>query len=385
VILRDALAAWETANGELIHIDPEGTVFISEVDPVTRALSGRSTAVLSGVRVQGSRPDFSVSLSGDATWISGPSSTGGDRVDELIWVDRQGQIQPAAPDWRFRTDGAVGLAISPDGGRVAIGAVVDGERDIFIVDLNDGSERRLAAPGSDMRPRWTSDGEEVYYLSNTPGTMSVFVRPTDALGDPRLLLHLPDVEIGEAVLIDDRRLLVRTGQVDSRQIQTADIGYPASLAPLLSSTAHQKAMDLSSDGRWVAFEVSEGGRNEVYVGRVADRTHAPVRISSNGGTGPVWSSGGNELFYVDSANRMMAAAVSRTTGVREGDEVVLFDFPSDARLGANYAKVDVDIDDSRFLMIRMRRIDDPVATEADGLWIYSANWLETARKRLKGG
>ena len=67
-------------------------------------------------------------------------------------------------------------------------------------------------------------------------------------------------------------------------------------------------MQLSPDGRWLAYMSDESGRYEVYVepfGRDGDR----VRVSVEGGGQPKWRGDGRELFYVTPSRRLMAVGV----------------------------------------------------------------------------
>lgn len=53
---------------------------------------------------------------------------------------------------------------------------------------------------------------------------------------------------------------------------------------------------LSPDGRWLAYQSDESGRNEVYV-RSWPGLGNKTQVSQSGGTEPAWSRDGRELFY----------------------------------------------------------------------------------------
>jgi hypothetical protein len=60
---------------------------------------------------------------------------------------------------------------------------------------------------------------------------------------------------------------------------------------------------VSSDGRWIAFESNRSRQFEVYV-RPFPRTDAGEwQVSTGGGTRPLWSQDGKELFYVATTPR----------------------------------------------------------------------------------
>jgi Tol biopolymer transport system component len=77
----------------------------------------------------------------------------------------------------------------------------------------------------------------------------------------------------------------------------------------------------SPDGRWVAYESNESGRQEVYIRPFAEPAAAGIRtdsasqqwqISVAGGLFPAWSHDGKELYWVGPDSRMMAAKITVT-------------------------------------------------------------------------
>jgi Tol biopolymer transport system component len=71
----------------------------------------------------------------------------------------------------------------------------------------------------------------------------------------------------------------------------------------------------SADGRWVAYVSDQTGEAEVWV-RPFPGPGSPIRISPNGGHGPVWSPDGKELFYEEDGKLMAAAVGSRQPELR---------------------------------------------------------------------
>lgn len=66
--------------------------------------------------------------------------------------------------------------------------------------------------------------------------------------------------------------------------------------PFLVTSFDEHAARFSPDGRFVAYQSSESGRNEVYV-RPFPGPGGRWLISTDSGTAPVWSADGKELFY----------------------------------------------------------------------------------------
>jgi hypothetical protein len=63
---------------------------------------------------------------------------------------------------------------------------------------------------------------------------------------------------------------------------------------------------LSPDGRWIAYQSDESGRDEVYVEEFPSHAHRR-QISTGGGWYPNWRGDGRELFYI-MGDRFLAVA-----------------------------------------------------------------------------
>ena len=88
------------------------------------------------------------------------------------------------------------------------------------------------------------------------------------------------------------------------------------------------------------------GVDEVYVGRFPDLGDR-VRISTGGGTAPLWSQDGTELYY-RAGRAMMAVAVETGASFTAGRPETLFEGPYLDDLARNYDLAP----DGRFLMIK---------------------------------
>lgn len=75
----------------------------------------------------------------------------------------------------------------------------------------------------------------------------------------------------------------------------------------LRTPANEGEPAFSPDGRWLAYTANEGPNYEVYVRPFpANARGGKWQVSSGGGTYPVWSQKGNELFY-QAQDRIMVA------------------------------------------------------------------------------
>ena len=110
------------------------------------------------------------------------------------------------------------------------------------------------------------------------------------------------------------------------------IGTDSVAQPLVVTPFDEKAIALSPDGRWLAYESDETGQNEIYLRPFPDTEAGKWTVSTGGGVMPKWAHSGRELFYVNADDEMGADIMFRQT--------------------EQYALYDVAPDDSRFLMLR---------------------------------
>jgi dipeptidyl aminopeptidase/acylaminoacyl peptidase len=112
----------------------------------------------------------------------------------------------------------------------------------------------------------------------------------------------------------------------------------------------------SPDGRWLAYQSNESGRNEVYV-MPFQGPGGKWQVSTAGGTQPRWRRDGQELFYLNLADRLMVAAVTGDSSRFEVGAVQSL-FLARPRTGTR-SSYDVSADGQRFLINTLPPLTDP--------------------------
>jgi hypothetical protein len=99
--------------------------------------------------------------------------------------------------------------------------------------------------------------------------------------------------------------------------------------------------------RWVAYQSTETGRQEVYIQGFPEPRGA-TRISTGGGQYPQWGTGGGELFYVSLDNKLMAVSLKMGADtVEPSTPRELFTLPV---VDNGYSPYDTTSNDPRFLV-----------------------------------
>jgi len=119
-------------------------------------------------------------------------------------------------------------------------------------------------------------------------------------------------------------LILRTGSGAGRDIVAIRTGTDSAPRALVATAAEEFSPSVSPDGQWLAYGSDETGRMEIYVRPFPDTQGARYVVSRAGGSEPVWSHSGRELFYRDGANRLVAAEIAPGPAFRVATERVLF-------------------------------------------------------------
>jgi dipeptidyl aminopeptidase/acylaminoacyl peptidase len=119
-------------------------------------------------------------------------------------------------------------------------------------------------------------------------------------------------------------------------------------SPLVVTPFNESSASVSADGRFVAYVSDESGRNEVYAIPASGKGDR-VTISIDGGTGPVWSRDGRELFY-RAGDDLMSVQVRTAGALVPGERRRLLDLSGYD--SGYFHEFDVSPDGQRFLLIR---------------------------------
>ncbi|MFI5026381.1 MAG: protein kinase [Solirubrobacterales bacterium] len=316
VLVRGGTSPRYLPTGQLVYARAGGLYAVT-LDPRSLEVTGPPVEVARNVFVSSvGWSAMDVSRTGLLVTAPGDSVAG---ASVLSWVDREGRAEPLklpAADYSK-------IALSPAGDRVAlsIGNVVS------VLDLARLSVTRMTLAGRAWSATWARDGRRIYF-SYEQGTHSqVYSKAADDTGEAKLLVALDAEEDPAAVSEDGSRLLAgRMPANGQNSLVVHDLSHPQSEPKVLVQSANISIAfaDFSPDGRFVVYQTKESGRPEIYV-RPANGEDRKWQVSIAGGTAPVWSAAGDEIFFLSGPKMLAALIRARGNELTVGEPKVLFE------------------------------------------------------------
>jgi Tol biopolymer transport system component len=376
ILIDGAVMGWYLPDGELLYLRRDGVADVVPFDLSGLAIHGASIPVLQGVSNNGNRVTLALSKSG--TMIYAEANASGDMVT-LQYADRNGTMTVADPTLTGQFNS---FAISPDGHRAAVGVTSPGAGlDIWIKQLDRGPFTRLTFSGRDRRPTWSPDGREVAFVRDGEhgNGADVYARAADGGGTDRKLTHLSRAIQEVTWSHDGHWLLVRTdnSQAGNGDILAVSATGDSTVLPVATSRFTELQPAMSPDARWVAYVSNDAGRDEVYVRPFPSGDGSHWQISNGGGGSPAWSPDGKQLYFLDAANRLIAAQVATDPTFHVTALVSLFNATRFDYISYHQA-FDV-MPDGRFAFLDQA---GQTATSAIRL-VQIDNWFADVRAKLK--
>ncbi len=318
-VMRSAVNG-QYAAGHLLSV-LQGTLMATRFDAGTGRLHGDPRPLATGVAYSlGTwNAAFSCSPAGVIAYHCGALVQG--EGARITWYDRSGQELRSVS----QVTGNSSLRLSPDGKRLAfVSDEASSSIDLWIYDTERELPMRLTfMPGWETSAVWSADGSELMfgfaYRTGGDSPAGIYRAPVGG-GAPQLVLEQPQDGSHLWPLDwspDGRYLIFGRGQAVTRtagDLLVLPVDPPGDPVVLVGTTSfNEDWARFSPDGRWIAYNSTESGRNEVYVIPWDPETgHAGPgkwQISNGGGRLPKWSVDGSELFYVSDDDMLVAVKV----------------------------------------------------------------------------
>ena len=154
-------------------------------------------------------------------------------------------------------------------------------------------------------------------------------------------------------------------------IGAVDIHPSGDSSMLLQTTFHEGTVSVSPDGNWIVYGSSDNG--QIYLRPFPNMSDGKWQVSTEGGSEPLWSLQGTEIFY-RAGTSMMAVPVETSPRVKLGVPRTLFEgeYYSDP-IGARHYDLEYPAG-NRFLMLKAVPRSDSTQL------VYVHNWFEELKR-----
>jgi Tol biopolymer transport system component/predicted Ser/Thr protein kinase len=295
------------AGGGYLIFVRDHTAMAQPFDAANAKTTGDAAAIAEQVDTMpsNSQGQFSASQNGILVYTSGATAAGN---MQITWFDRSGKQvgtvgTPSQILW---------ATLSPDGSTVAADLQDStGGRDIWLHDLARGTESRFTfGPALNDYPLWSADGSKIVFYSVRDGNGNPYEKAASGVGQEEVLDKDPRNNRVDDWSRDGRYLIEEV--IDSKT--ASDIWVIPTFGDkkpfaYLNSGFNEENAKLSPNGQFLAYSSDETKRDEVYVQTFPEHG-GKWQVSTGGGSFPMWSRDGRELYFIGADRKMMAVAVS---------------------------------------------------------------------------
>jgi Tol biopolymer transport system component len=194
---------------------------------------------------------------------------------------------------------------------------VQGNTDLWLLDGARTSRFTFDA-AADLFPLWSPDGTRIAFASTRTGTLDLYVKAASGAGVEEVLVASSQAKIPSDWSADGRFLLhFSVDPQTNADLWVLPLEGDRTPWVLLKTPFSERHGTFSPDGRWVAYQSNESGRNEIYIrpfagpaasGASASQVGGQWQVSTAGGTFPRWRRDVRELYYLSLAFIGSAAA-----------------------------------------------------------------------------
>jgi eukaryotic-like serine/threonine-protein kinase len=293
-------------RGLTLTANSSGTLMAQPFDPKRMEFTGDAVPLAEHVS------DFSASPNGVLAFKTAARQGN----QQLTWYDRKGGVLSTAGEAGSYTN----LALSPDGTRVAYG----NGNDVWLFEFARGGVPTKFTFGSpSQQPAWSADGSRIVFASIRGSGFGLYQKASNLSGQEELLYQSPELKSIPNWTSDGKHLIYGALSTDGKNgdLWVLPMGGAAAERkplPFVRTEFNEINGRFSPDGRWVAYQSNQSGKNEIYVLPFdAANPGSPAagglhQVSKDGGTGAHWSQGGKELLYMAPDGYLMSVDVTVT-------------------------------------------------------------------------
>ncbi len=293
-----------------------GDLFAQRMDLKAFRLEGEPLAVAANVNANegNGRSAFGVSENGVLVYRSGTA----ERMRQLAWYDREGKrLGLVGKPGHFANP-----SLSPDEKSVALLVTIIGtsQNDVEVMDLASGVLTRMIRDAHVIPVfftlAWSPDSERLAASNALSGIQEI------AMASGKVRPVAKDLSV-QAWSPDGRSILCTDST--NRRLSLLLLADGAKPQTILDTPYAKYWFRFSPDGQFVVYASFESGPSEIYVASFPSFA-VKRKLSTSGGSDPVWPKGGKEIFYRAPDGMLMSAEIRTEPNLVAGIPKPLFKF-----------------------------------------------------------
>jgi serine/threonine protein kinase len=361
--LPDRFNLWAFAPPNYLLLST-GSITAHRLDLNNFTVEGQPVTIADGI--QGG---FSVSDNGLLIYRK---ASAGPVARQLTWFDRTGKQLGQLGDSSDYAD----VEISPSGDRIAYDTTVNGNRDVWMMDIARAIPSRITfEPSSDWNPQWSPDGSRIAFASAKPDAAHIYEKPSTGVGNDQLVFQ-SETEIPVDWSRDGRYIVFSRLKSGGNDTWVLDLSGQKKASPFIQSPFDKTQAKVSPEGRWIAYATNDSGMYQIVVQTFPDPNGGKWQITAQGGVEPKWRRDGRELYYLALDGKLMAVSIRGDRVLEAGTPVLLFQTPMTVNRAQPPRTRRYDVaPDGRFL------IAAPIGTAAAAPTIAVVNWASGLQKK----
>jgi serine/threonine-protein kinase len=293
-------------SGHVLFVQ-DGVLMSQRFDPAQLKLIGEPVRMPVADRVHAADVFPAVSASAGGAIAFRRAAT---EAASVVFVGRDGKESGSI---------ATGLAraehprLSPDARSLALIVA----RELWKYDVDGRPPVKLTFNGA-LSPVWSRDGRRIVYEGDGGDMLRVVMADGSSKAEdvaPKGHFH------PHSFTADSREVVAfQFAQGNGGTLVSINLQNGAKPQPIVEGGF---SAALSPDGRWLAYTSETTGSQEIWV-QPYPGPGAPIRVSPNRGTEPVWARNGKELYYLRDKT-LMAVSIDSTNGFNFKPAAPLFE------------------------------------------------------------
>jgi Tol biopolymer transport system component len=312
-------------TGYLVYGGADGTLMAVRFDARAVRVTGTPVAVVPGLAfARNLSPAFAVSRNGTLVRAVGYLQGSGRVPQTVVRVGGDGErtgVSTEADLYYGRP-----IALSPDGRTLALATW---DQSIWLVDVSRRTRTKISRPGLTeiLGLRWAPDGSRLAISTSRKGVSGygIFATAVDGTGGLDTLVPVSPAETEGAGWSPDGHAFfyfVRGYEAGKRSSTFLRLDADTPARALFEVAGVVNLARVSPDGRFVAFGSDLTGSLQISVYPL-DGRGGGTTVTAAGGSWPVWSRAGRELFFAR-GGEVFAVAIDTRDGIHVGPERRLF-------------------------------------------------------------